>query len=129
MYKNNYLSHHGVKGQKWGVRRFQNKNGTLTPSGKKRYSRTEGWSEEAKKVNAIKKKSVHQMTNSELSELNRRQDLENRYRQNNPNAYKKAVKFASAAVATMGTISALHNNSQQMIKLGQQAVNKINSRR
>ena len=33
----NELYHHGIKGQKWGVRRFQNKNGSLTAAGKKRY--------------------------------------------------------------------------------------------
>lgn len=32
-----YLVHHGIKGQKWGVRRFQNKDGSLTSAGKKRY--------------------------------------------------------------------------------------------
>lgn len=32
----NELYHHGVKGQKWGVRRFQNKDGSLTLAGKKR---------------------------------------------------------------------------------------------
>lgn len=32
------LQHHGVKGQKWGVRRYQNKDGSLTPEGKKRRS-------------------------------------------------------------------------------------------
>lgn len=31
------LYHHGVKGQKWGIRRYQNKNGSLTDAGKKRY--------------------------------------------------------------------------------------------
>lgn len=33
----NEIFHYGVKGQKWGVRRYQNKDGTLTSAGKKRY--------------------------------------------------------------------------------------------
>lgn len=33
----NILCHHGIKGMKWGVRRYQNKDGSLTPAGKKRY--------------------------------------------------------------------------------------------
>ena len=41
----NYLAHHGVKGQKWGVRRYKNADGSLTPAGKIRYGadgRTQG---------------------------------------------------------------------------------------
>lgn len=34
----NELQHHGIKGMKWGVRRFENKDGSLTPAGKKRYN-------------------------------------------------------------------------------------------
>lgn len=33
----NELMHWGIKGMKWGVRRYQNKDGSLTPAGKKRY--------------------------------------------------------------------------------------------
>lgn len=33
-----YICHHGIKGQKWGVRRYQNPDGTLTEEGKKRYN-------------------------------------------------------------------------------------------
>lgn len=38
-YSSDYLMHFGIKGQKWGVRRFQNEDGTLTVDGKKRYAR------------------------------------------------------------------------------------------
>ena len=31
------LAHHGIKGQKWGIRRFQNRDGTWTSAGKERY--------------------------------------------------------------------------------------------
>ena len=34
---NDYLAHHGIKGQRWGVRRYQNEDGSLTEAGKKRY--------------------------------------------------------------------------------------------
>lgn len=35
---NNELMHHGTKGMHWGIRRYQNKDGSLTPAGEKRYA-------------------------------------------------------------------------------------------
>jgi len=35
-----YISHHGILGQHWGVRRYQNPDGSLTPEGRKRYAKS-----------------------------------------------------------------------------------------
>ena len=49
--RDNELYHYGVKGMKWGVRRFQNKNGSYTTAGKKRYSNNgKGTFDELKKI-------------------------------------------------------------------------------
>ena len=49
-YTDEYLCHWGVKGMKWGVRRYQNEDGSLTPAGIKRYA-TKGYAEDAYKQN------------------------------------------------------------------------------
>ena len=40
---NNELNHHGIKGQKWGRRNYQNKDGSLTPAGRERYGTKENF--------------------------------------------------------------------------------------
>lgn len=59
----NELYHHGIKGQKWGVRRYQNTDGSLTPEGRKRYSniartkRVDGSLESI--INSMSKEDLH----------------------------------------------------------------------
>lgn len=48
------LYHYGIKGQKWGIRRYQNPDGTLTEEGKKRYGTAENLNEKRKR-STIKK--------------------------------------------------------------------------
>ncbi len=57
----NELYHHGIKGQKWGVRRFQKKDGSLTPAGRKRYDDDGPSSKPKKDLKVPKNKSLHRL--------------------------------------------------------------------
>lgn len=65
------LQHHGIKGQKWGVRRFQNADGSLTTAGKQRASATK------KRTDA---KNRGTLTNAQLKQKIERLQLEKQLR-------------------------------------------------
>lgn len=65
MYQNEYLSHHGVKGQKWGVRRYQNYDGSLTSAGRKRQEKLVGSN---KKATIAKGTELYRVSDSNKSD-------------------------------------------------------------
>lgn len=74
-YESHELYHHGILGQKWGVRRFQNPDGTLTSEGKQRYNKfykaTENVKQKASNVIPVfKKNSINIDTVKERGNIN-----------------------------------------------------------
>lgn len=104
----NELQHWGIKGQKWGVRRFQNANGSLTPAGRKRYSETSAGghkrieSEDHKQAHALKSKKLYEMSNKELETLTRRMQLEQNYRNLNKQKVSKGQQIVSSVLTEIG---------------------------
>lgn len=83
------LYHHGVPGQRWGIRRYQNADGTLTPLGRKKAGKlAEKYANVTGKKLIVKKKSVDQrreksigeMSSKELQEKINRMRLEDTYK-------------------------------------------------
>ena len=122
-YSSDVLYHHGILGQKWGIRRFQNSDGTYTEAGKKR-RREDSYSEDYKKYESLKKKSPKEMSNNELKEFNKRAQLEQDYRRLNPNAIAKGLAIAGALSAATITLVNLYNNSNNLIKIGKRIIKK-----
>lgn len=96
------MAHYGVRGMKWGRRRYQNKDGSLTPAGRERYSN------DSNEAYNLKKKGVNKLTNAELRKLNERTRLENEYKRLNPNAVKKGLAIAGTLAGAIGTMNAIY---------------------
>jgi hypothetical protein len=105
----NELYHWGIKGMKWGVRRYQNPDGSLTAAGRKRYTDKDGNLNTAGKKkfgNSVKtktegeteipkRKSVKDMTDDELNKAVIRARQEDEYNRLRPEP-KPEIKNASA---------------------------------
>lgn len=101
-----YLAHHGVKGQKWGVRRYQNEDGSLTNAGARRYSSGSAI-KATKSLNRIEKENAKLATKSAISKIK----AQKAYQKGKDKAYQKHMNEV--------------NEADKAIKAGNQLTKKL----
>jgi len=89
---NDYLKHYGILGMKWGVRRYQNKDGSLTPEGKLRYHLT-GYYRPVGRTMITRKRQLA-ADKSDLEKLNSGKHLSVGFTKKRQDAYDKRDKAA-----------------------------------
>lgn len=87
-----FLEHHGIKGQKWGIRRDP-KTGKI--------------SEDHSKVADLRKKPKHTLTNQELQTINNRLNLEQNFDRLNPTKIALGKRRAKKILGTVGVSSVI----------------------
>lgn len=116
------LQHYGIQGMKWGVRRYQNEDGTYTDAGKKRAQKSKDVHEDYSKAHT--KKSVSEMSDKELRDRLNRLDMERRYDQLNPRTVSKGKKYLDKTIkigTTVATVTTtaltIYNNYNKIAEI------------
>ncbi len=133
------VSHHGITGQKHGVRRYQYKDGSLTPLGRIRYGK--GKPRKSSKKKSVKdeineevekrkkRKSASEMTDEEINAAINRLRLEQTYNQlmasMSPKEQKKAESKAKKLIGEIAYSSFKNIGTQAATYATGAAVNKI----
>lgn len=96
------LQHYGIKGQRWGQRRFQEEDGTYTAAGRERYRNSSGKTGGLKKSRAKgskkenrrnwKPEDAENLSDEELNKRNSRMQREQQYRDSTTPKWKKEAK-------------------------------------
>lgn len=97
VYLSNELYHHGIKGQRWGVRRYQNADGTLTAAGRRRYEVQEA-KNEYKAAKSEYRQNAKTLSKSGLSKnpINNYKSAKEKYGESFANMVDAKAKYAAS---------------------------------
>ena len=118
---NGELYHYGIKGQKWGVRRWQNSDGTFNAAGKKRYFDTSSAKSITKSLNKIERQNAKLTNKSAIAKIK----AEKAYQKGND---KKYQKYTQRAKDMDEAIKAGNDASKKIIENAVKNGYQINSR-
>lgn len=110
---NNYLAHFGVEGMHWGIRRYQNPDGTLTALGRQRYG-----SDNEEYTSAHQKRSVRSMSTKEIQDANKRLQAEEQYKKLTDSQVKKIITGAAVGALSGILVSQLTKRGNKAFDSG-----------
>ena len=115
------LYHHGILGMKWGIRKYQNADGTLTAAGKQRYGKhTNSEHEDYRRAHSGRRSSS--MSDAELRAILNRLQMDRQYSEilsssAKNSGFKTAMKIITNINAVSASVFTLYKNYGKIAKI------------